>query len=197
MKRFSARCFAKSGIWIALILVLLAAASPAAPQKNKDKKKDRSASDSQDSFNSSMPDSQAIDQAVGEMLGYWQIGDVDSLHKFYDDNVVVVSGLWEPPVIGWANFAKAYQEERAHVSGTRMDRSNTLIKVNGNFAWATYQFVYQTSAEGKIAQFRGHTTLILNKESGHWVIVLNHSSIVDSSISNSGPTASSAQPGQH
>ena len=63
------------------------------------------------------PDSQAIDQAIGEALGYWQIGDVDSLHKYYADDVVVVSGAWEPPVIGWDNFLKAYQAQRAQVSG--------------------------------------------------------------------------------
>ena len=80
-----------------------------------------------------MPDSQVIDQTVGEALGYWQIGDLDSLHKYYSDDVVVVSGLWEPPIIGWANYAKAYTDQRHRVyQGQRMDRSNTLIKVNGN-----------------------------------------------------------------
>ncbi len=86
------------------------------------------------------PDSQAIDQAIGEAMGYWQIGDPDSMHKYYSDDVVLVSGAWEPPIIGWDNFLKAYQAQRAQVSGARMDRSNTLIKVNGNSAWATYQF---------------------------------------------------------
>ena len=104
--------------------------------------------------------------------------------------------MWEPPVIGWTNFAKAYQDQRGHVSGTRMDRTNTLIKVNGNSAWATYQFVYTTMADDKVAQFRGHTTLILNKQGDRWVIVLNHSSIVDSSISNPAAPAGSAQTGQ-
>ena len=128
------------------------------------------------------PDAQAIDQAIGEALGYWQIGDAESLHKYYADDVVLVSGAWEPPVIGWDNFLKAYQAQRAQVSGARMDRSNTLIKVNGNSAWATYQFVYAAQMEGKVAQFRGHTTLFLAKQADRWVITLNHSSIVDSSI---------------
>ena len=88
-------------------------------------------------------------RAIGEALGYWQIGDADSLHKYYADDVVVVSGAWEPPVIGWDNFLKAYQAQRAQVSGERMDRSNTLIKVNGNSAWATYQFVYAAQIGGQ------------------------------------------------
>jgi ketosteroid isomerase-like protein len=186
-----------SGVWIVLALVLMAAATPASQKNNKNKKKDQPTADSQENFNPSMPDSQAIDQTIGEMLGYWQIGDLDSLHKYYADNVVVVSGRWEPPVIGWANYAKAYQAQRAQVTGARMDRSNTLIKVNGNSAWATYQFVYTATEDGKNAEFRGHTTLILNKQGDRWVIVLNHSSIVDSSLSGPAPAANLGQPGQH
>lgn len=196
MQRFATNFFTRAATWMVLTLVLMVAATPADAQKNKDKKKDQPAANSTASFNPSMPDSQAVDQAVGEAMGYWQIGDLDSLHKYYADDVVVVSGLWEPPVIGWANYAKAYEEQRSHVSGARMDRTNTVIKVNGNSAWATYQFVYLSMADGKVAQFRGHTTLILNKQGDRWVIVLNHSSIVDSSYSNPAPASDTAQPGQ-
>jgi hypothetical protein len=106
-----------------------------------------------------------------------------------------VSGAWEPPVIGWDNFLKAYETQRAQISGARLDRSNTLIKVTGNTAWATYQFIYATQREGKVVQFRGHTTLILAKLDDRWVITLNHSSIVDSSIAEPVPSMSSVQPG--
>ena len=105
-----------------------------------------------------------------------------------------MSGAWEPPVIGWDNFVKAYKAQRAQVPAGRMDRSNTLIKVNGNFAWATYQFVYSASAEGKIVIFHGHTTVVLNKQGDRWVIVLNHSSIVDSTTASPPNSADSAQP---
>ena len=142
------------------------------------------------------PDAQAIDQAIGEALGYWQIGDAESMHKYYADDVVLVSGAWEPPIIGWDNFLKAYQAQRAQVSGARMDRSNTLIKVNGNFAWATYQFLYAAQMEGKVAQFRGHTTLIFAKQANRWVITLNHSSIVDSALPETADSDGSSQPGK-
>ena len=141
------------------------------------------------------PDAQAIDRAIGEALGYWQIGDAESLHKYYAEDVVTVSGAWEAPVVGWDNFRKSYEEQRAQVAGARMDRSNTLIKVNGNSAWATYQFVYAAQSEGRVAQFRGHTTLFLVKVADRWVITLNHSSIVDSSMPASAGTVDSAQPG--
>lgn len=197
------RWFAKQWLgacagWMCLALVLTV--NPSAAQKNKNKKTTTPEANAESDFRSvlpAVPDSQAVDQAVGEMLGYWQIGDVDSLHKYYADDVVMVSGSWEPPLIGWDNFVKAYQAQRANVTGERIERSNTYIKVNGNSAWATYQFVYEAeAAEGRIVQFRGHTTLVLNKLGDRWAIVLNHSSIVDSNASSPTPPADSAQPGR-
>jgi ketosteroid isomerase-like protein len=186
--------FMKSfGAWLVLAAALLAIASPAGAQK---KPKNAPTTDSAEDLKSSFhpPDGQAVDQAIGEALGYWQIGDVDSLHKYYSDDIVLVSGAWEPPVVGWANFLKAYQAQRAQVTGARMDRSNTLIKVNGNSAWATYQFIYAAQMDGKVVQFRGHTTLVLAKPADRWVITLNHSSIVDSSVPE--PATSSLDSGQ-
>lgn len=182
-------------IWALLALALLAAALPADAQK-KDKKKGAPPADPTIDLKTEIPttDSAAIDQTIGEALGYWQIGDTASLHKYYADNVVLISGGWEPPIVGWDNFLKAYEAQRAQVTGARMDRSNTLIKVNGDSAWATYQFVYATQVGGKVVQFRGHTTLLLAKQSDRWVITLNHSSIVDSSLPEAASTANSIEP---
>lgn len=182
-------------IWTILALAWMAVAIPAGAQK-KDKNKNTPAPDLGEDIKSAMraPDAQAVDQAIGEAMGYWQIGDVVSLHKYYAEDVVLVSGAWEPPIVGWDNFLKAYQAQRAQVSGMRMDRSNTLIKVNGNSAWATYQFIYAAQKDGKVAQFRGHTTLFLVKQADRWVITLNHSSIVDSSVPEPATSMDSAQP---
>jgi uncharacterized protein (TIGR02246 family) len=183
-------------VWIILALGLMAIAIPAGAQK-KDKNKKTPSPDLGGELQSTMhpPDSQAIDQTIGEAMGYWQIGDAESMHKYYAEDVVLVSGTWEPPIIGWDNFLKAYQAQRAQVSGARMDRSNTLIKVNGNSAWATYQFIYAAQMEGKVVQFRGHTTLVLVKQADRWVITLNHSSIVDSTAPEPATPMDSAQPG--
>jgi len=198
MKELAKKIAVKGGIAVALALVLLAAAAPAAAQKNKDKKKQQQQSESPANGQGTPPvnDTQAVDLAVGQSLGYWQIGDVDSLHKYYADDVYVVTGDWSPPLIGWDNYAKAYQAQRARVTGGRMDRTNTYIKVEGNSAWATYQFYYVASMEGKVSESRGHTTLILNKRGDRWLIVLNHSSIVESTFASPVPAADSPQPGR-
>jgi ketosteroid isomerase-like protein len=197
MKELVKKIAGKGGILIALALLLLSVATPAAAQK-KDKQKQAPKTESSPDVPAMlpMPDTQAIDLAVGQSLGYWQIGDVDSLHRYYADDVVVVTGDWTPPLVGWDSYAKAYQAQRARVAGGRMDRTNTLIKVNGNSAWATYQFYYVTSVDGKVSESRGHTTLVLNKHGDRWVIVLNHSSIVESTLASPVPAADSPQPGR-
>jgi ketosteroid isomerase-like protein len=198
MKELAKKIVVKGGIAVALTLVLVAAAAPAAAQKNKDKKKQQQQSESPANGQGTPPvnDTQAVDLAVGQSLGYWQIGDVDSLHKYYADDVYVVTGDWSPPLIGWDNYVKAYQAQRARITAGRMDRTNTYIKVEGNSAWATYQFYYAATMEGKVSESRGHTTLILNKRADRWVIVLNHSSIVDSAFASPVPATDSPQPGR-
>jgi ketosteroid isomerase-like protein len=179
---------------VLLALLLLAAGVPASAQKNKQPSSMTGAGVDIDQF---LPESKVVDQTIGEALGYWQIGNVDAMRKYYADNVVVVSGAWEPPVIGWDNYVKAYLAQRARVTGVRLDRTNTYIKVNGNFAWATYQWVYGATVEGQVAEFHGHTTLILNKQGNRWVIVLDHSSIVpDTAPVNPAPSAAAAPAGQ-
>jgi ketosteroid isomerase-like protein len=198
MKEFVMKFAGKGGACVALALLLLAAAVPAAAQKNKDKKKEPDSSSSADAKPLlPVPDSQVIDRTVGEYLGYWQLGDIDSMHKYCADDLLVVSGDWEPPIIGWDNYVKAYQAQRAVVTGGHMDRSNIYTKVNGNSAWATYQFYYAATVSGKVVEFRGHTTLVLNKQGDRWVIVLNHSSVVSTTEPTSpAPPVEPARPGQ-
>ncbi|HEX3375837.1 MAG TPA: nuclear transport factor 2 family protein [Candidatus Acidoferrales bacterium] len=181
-------------LWI-VAAVLMAVAIPAGAQK-KDKNKIVPTPDPTAEMKAAMlgPDSQIIDRTIGEALGYWQIGDTENLHKYYAEDVVVVSGGWEPPVIGWDNFLKAYQAQRAQISAARMDRTNTLIKVNGNSAWATYQFTYAAQMNGMVVQFRGHTTMCLAKQTDRWLITLNHSSIVDSTAPEPAPSTVPPQP---
>lgn len=124
-----------------------------------------------------MGDEQQIDYLISEMLGAWQVGDTDKLRKDYADDVSVVNGIWAPPVFGWSSYLAAYQQQRARMQQVRLDRSNTYIKLNGNTAWACYQWDFSAVVDGQPTVARGQTTLILEKRTDHWVIVHNHTSM--------------------
>ena len=157
---------------------LLICVSPVPAQNNKKKKKDTPpATDSANTL-SSLPDEQQIEYMLSDMLGAWQLGDIDKLRKDYADEVSVVNGAWAPPVFGWTNYLAVYQQQRTRMQQIRMDRSNTYIKVNGTVAWACYQWDFAAIVDGQPAASQGHTTVVMEKRSGHWVIVHNHTSQV-------------------
>jgi ketosteroid isomerase-like protein len=168
----SRSCMVRVAIVFALGLLL--AAAPAAAQK----KKKTPPADS--SLTLPLPDEQQVDYTISEMLGAWQLGDVEKMHKDYGDDVIVVNGIYAPPVIGWSNYLATYQQQRARMQRVRLDRANTYIKVDGDVAWACYQWDFSALADEQTATAQGQTTLVLNKRDGHWVIVLNHTSLVPS-----------------
>lgn len=151
--------------------LLAALALPAAAQKNKKNKKDDA------SPIIPMSDEQQIDYTISSMLGAWQLGDVERLHQSYAEDVMIVSGTWAPPVFGWANYAALFQQQRARVQRVRMDRSNTYIKVQGNFGWACYQWDFSGTVDGQQMNSQGQTTLIVEKRNNRWLIVHNHTSV--------------------
>jgi len=163
---------------IALTLLLTSVSPAVAQQKDKKKKKDAAA----DSGGPIIPltDEQQIDYMISEMLGAWQLGDIERLHRAYADDVVVVSGAYAPPVIGWNNYLASYQLQKARMQQVRMDRINTFIKVDGTFGWACYQWDFSAVVDGQPSTARGQTTLVLEKRNNHWVIVHNHTSLVPS-----------------
>ena len=159
---------------VAVLLVLIFSGAVACAQRKPRERKDQKIQSPV-----ALPDEQAIEIAISEMLGAWQIGDVEMLHKYYADDVIVVSGAWEPPLMGWANFARAYRAQRARMEGPpRLERSNTYTIVRGNVAWAVYQWAFNAVVDGKPTSARGHTTLVLEKRKDRWVIVHNHTSLV-------------------
>jgi ketosteroid isomerase-like protein len=175
---------------IAVALFLASASPAAAQQKDKKKKKDAPADNSGPII--PLTDEQQIDYLISEMLGAWQLGDIERLHKAYADDVVVVSGVWDPPVIGWNSYLASYQLQKARMQQVRMDRMNTLLKVDGTVAWACYQWDFAATVDGQPYSAQGQTTLILEKRNNHWVIVHNHTSLVPS-VNPSG-TQPKAQP---
>jgi len=166
----------------------LLAAWPAAAQKQKQsQQKQADVKDDTPLIQSS--DEQAVDTAITEMLGAWQIGDVEMLRKYFADNVLVVSGMWEPPIMGVDNYIKAYQRQRERVRGVQFNRSNSFVRVNGNVAWAVYQWTFTGEVDGQPAGYHGHTTLVFEKHNGRWLIITNHTSYAN-------PPAPAAAPAQ-
>lgn len=160
---------------LAAILIFAASASASDKQKNKKNNNDASTS-SQPVPAPPKPDTDQIDQNIGEMLGAFQIGDIDMMHKYYADNVTFVSGDYGPPIVGWQNYATLYEHERSAFQGMQLIRRNTLIVTHGDTAWAMYQWEFDSSLNGQPYQLRGQTTLIFNKVGANWLIVHNHTS---------------------
>jgi ketosteroid isomerase-like protein len=155
--------------------LLLVAATPAAAQKDKKKKNDAPA-DATPMI--PMSDEQQIDYLISEVMGAWQVGDIEKLHKDYADDVSVVNGNWAPPVFGWTSYLASYQQQRTRLQKVRMDRTNTYIKVSGTVGWACYQWDFSGTVDGLPSTAQGQTTLVLEKRNGRWLIVHNHTSLV-------------------
>ncbi len=140
-----------------------------------------------------MTDEQQIDYTLSEMLGAWQLGDIEKLHQDYGDDVVIVNGSWAPPIFGWTNYLAIYQQQHARMQQVRMDRSNTYIKVSGTVGWACFQWDFVGVVDGQETASQGQTTVVLEKRNNHWVIVLNHTSVAPR-VPQAAPA--SAPPGQ-
>ncbi len=123
-------------------------------------------------------DNELIDYRIAEMLAAWQLGDTNLLHSVYADDVSVVSGAFEAPILGWPNFLATYQKLRARVSSVQKDRYNTYTVVRGTLAWSSFQWEFNGQVDGNAARWRGQTTLVLEKRAGKWMIVHDHTSVV-------------------
>jgi ketosteroid isomerase-like protein len=167
----------KAILFLAATALCLTCISPVAAQKDKKKKPDNTPPADSAMLVSSLPDEQQIDYTISEMLGAWQLGDIEKLHKDYADDVSIVNGSWAPPVIGWTNYLAVYQQQRPHMSQVRMDRSNTYFKLNGKVAWVCYQWDFGAIVDGEQSESQGQTTLVLEKRNNRWVIVHNHTSL--------------------
>jgi len=155
---------------LVVALALLAAAGPGVSQQGKG------------TSGVKPPDEQQIENNIGEMLAGWQIGDTDLMHRYYADDVMVVSGAYEPPVIGWANYLAAYKAQRQRMVEVRLDRINTFIKVKGDTAWAVYQWEFAATADGRPMRAQGQATLLFEKRGDRWLIIHNHTSVVNVSV---------------
>ena len=177
------------GFLLCVALLLGVASQATAQQKDKKNKKDTPAPSS-NTPSIPLPDEQQIDYLISTMLGAWQVGDTEKMHECYADDVTIVSSTWNPPVIGWNTYLPLYQQQRARMKQVRMDRSNSFIRVNGDYAWATYQWDFTGTVDGQPTVSQGHTTLVMQKVNSKWVIELNHTSVAEARpINTSAPAA--------
>ncbi len=179
------------------IALALATAPGAQGQNDKKKKKNEPPKVNNDNANPVVPltDEQQIDYMLSEYLGVWQLGDTERLHKFYTEDVTVVSGGWTAPVAGWTNFLALYQQQRTHMQQVRLDRMNTFIKVNGTTAWACYQWEFDAVVDGTPTSARGQTTLVFTKKDTRWLISHDHTSVVQTAKQNQPAGAPTPAPG--
>ena len=179
MRQQNGRGF-RLGVSLLLCLAILLTNAPfsAAQQKNKKKKKDSAA----DTGKATIPmgDEQQIDYMISTMLGAWQLEDVERMHECYADDATFVSGVWAPPVVGWVNYVPLYKQQRARTQQMRLDRTNTLIRVNGGVGWASYQWDFSGTVDGQTMNAQGQTTLVVEKRNDRWVIIHNHTSVTPS-----------------
>ena len=182
-------------VLLALLFALsLTLAATASAQKKK--KKDDTPPPQNTSDIISVPDQAKIDNTIGQMLAAWQVGDLEKLHSTIADDISVVSGNWTPPVMGWANYAASYQQQRSRVQQVRMERSNTLIRIapTGTVAWACYQWEFNGVVDGTPSSSVGQTTLVLEKRGDNWLVVHNHTSLVQSTTPTAPASAAPQQP---
>lgn len=158
---------------LTMVAAVLMLASGAWAQKNK---KDKPPLEGQPMPSLPVPASDQIDHNIGEMLGAFQVGNVEAMHKYYAENAVFVSGAYEPPMVGWPNYLAGYQKQRAAYQGMQLVRRNTVIFVHADVAWASYQWEFASMLNNAPVNARGQTTLILNKIGDNWMIVHNHTS---------------------
>jgi ketosteroid isomerase-like protein len=174
--RLAGRAIEKAFLLMISAALLLTCALPTAAQKDKKKTKDTPADGS--NALTSLSDEQQIDYTLSEVLGAWQVGDIDKLRKDYADDVAIVSSSWGPPVIGWTNYLAIYQQQKARMQQVRWDRTNTFIRVSGAIGWACFQWDFEAVVDGQKVASQGQTTMVLQKRNNHWVIVHNHTSLV-------------------
>src|SRR5258708_6458768 len=165
----SVRAFFAVAVCIAIFLSMT---SPAAAQKEKKKKKDSVSADSHTII--PMPDEQRIDYEISQLLGAWQVGDIDRLHQVYADDAVFVSGLWAPPVFGWSNYLPLYQQQRARMQLVPRAFLNPFVRGGGGGGGPFYGGFGGAPGGGEPMFSGGKTSLVLEKRTARWLVVHTH-----------------------
>lgn len=78
---------------------------------------------------------------------------------------------------GWSDYRDNHlAPEMKEITNTKYASSDVKVKIAGKTAWATFKCTISGDSDGKHFDSGGLGTAILEKRSGHWVIVHWHSS---------------------
>lgn len=124
----------------------------------------------------SVTEEQKVEEVVAAVVEAYRAGDYEAMGAYYAPEVTMVPGDYGPPVLGWTNVVARYRAAQAGLSSVEMIRDNTRIQVRGKLAWAVYQWRFAAMLGSDPISALGHTTLVLEKRKGRWVIVHNHTS---------------------
>ena len=103
--------------------------------------------------------------------------DMPTLEKIWahDDSVTVFENGYAN--YGWTDYRDNHiGPEMKEITNTKYASSDVKVKIAGKTAWATFKYTISGDSDGKHFDSGGLGTAILEKHSGHWVIVHWHSS---------------------
>ena len=161
------------GAWLlALLLCLSLTVSPAARDADETK----------------------IDAVIEAVIEAHRNGDVNAMGRYYSSDVSFVPADYNPPIQSWATVAERYREAFSQLSGLELVRENTRIERRGKIAWASYQWRFAGVAGTQTMGALGHTTLILEKRGGDWIILYNHTSALPAPPEPAPPAPASERP---
>ncbi len=134
-------------------------------------------------------DEQRIEEVITAVVEAYRTGDAATLGRHYAADVTVVPADYNPIIEGWSNVEPGFRLASSAFARLELLRENTRIVHRGKLAWASYQWRLAGARGQEMVQVQGHTTLILEKRGGQWLIVHNHTSMVPT-----GPAPSPAAP---
>ena len=137
---------------------------------------------------------QQIEETIAAVVKAYSAGDYDTLGRYYAPDVTVVPGDYSPALNGWSNVMPRYRQAHLAYGHIELVRENTKITRRGKIAWASYQWQLAGLRGKELLEVQGHTTLVLEKRKGQWVIVHNHTSLVPSPAEPPTPAASQPPP---
>lgn len=123
-------------------------------------------------------DAEDVRQVVVGVIDALKAGDFEKMGQHYAPEATQVAANYSPPVEGWAAIEERHLEAHAGLTSIAIEPENIRVIVRKDLAWAMYQWRFAGELNKQILTSRGHTTLILEKRKGKWLVVHNHSSLI-------------------